>query len=62
MNNVSELTIDEWEKIADDAIKNGMIFASISGGECLTSSYFDVFYLYLKSKEIIIFVLTNGVP
>ena len=61
MNSSSELSIEDWKRITDEAIENGMIFASISGGECLTSPYFDDLYLYLKSKGIIIFVLTNGV-
>ena len=57
MNNKHELTLDQWKKIID----GGMVFASISGGECLTSPYFDELYLYLNSKGVIIFILTNGV-
>lgn len=61
MKGLKELSLSSWKVIIDQAIDAGMIFASISGGECLTSPYFDELYLYLKSKGIIIFVLTNGV-
>ena len=55
-----ELTFEEWKKIIDEAIDAGMVFASLSGGECLLVPYFDELYLYLKSKGILVFVLTNG--
>lgn len=61
MNGQKELNFEEWKTIIDQAIENGMIFASLSGGECLTASYFDELYLYLKSKGILIFILTNGI-
>lgn len=55
-----ELTLKEWIHILDEAIDNGMIFASLTGGECLLSPYFKEIYLYLQSKGILINVLTNG--
>ena len=55
-----ELSLDEWKRIIDQAIDAGMIFASLSGGECLTSPYFNEIYTYLHSKGIIITLLTNG--
>ncbi|MEE1057483.1 MAG: radical SAM protein [Acutalibacteraceae bacterium] len=61
MGKLNELPFLKWKEIVDQAIHMGMLFASISGGECLTSPYFDELYLYLKSKGIIVFVLTNGV-
>lgn len=60
MNNIEELTLNQWYKIIDDAIDAGMVFASITGGECLTVPFFDELYLYLKRKGILVFVLTNG--
>lgn len=60
MNNMKELTLNQWYKIIDDAIDAGMVFASITGGECLTVPFFDELYLYLKRKGILVFVLTNG--
>ena len=61
MHGQKELSLVEWTKIIDEAINCGMIFASLSGGECLAYPYFDDLYLYLQSKGIIITILTNGV-
>lgn len=60
MRGREELSLDEWKRIIDQAIDAGMIFASLSGGECLTSPYFNEIYTYLHSKGIIITILTNG--
>lgn len=56
----AELSFDNWKEIIDDAINAGMVFASLSGGECLLVPYFNELYLYLKRRGILIFVLTNG--
>lgn len=61
MKNIPELKFDEWKKIVDEAIEHGMMFASLSGGECLLHRDFDMLYTYLNSKGILITVLTNGV-
>ncbi len=55
-----ELSLNDWIGIIDDAIEHGMIFASLTGGECLLSPYFKDIYLHLQSKGILINVLTNG--
>ena len=55
-----EIKLSKWKYIIDEAIKEGMVFASLSGGECLTVPFFDELYLYLKNKGILVFVLTNG--
>lgn len=60
MHGIGELSLDEWKKIIDQAIDAGMIFTSLSGGECLISPYFNEIYTYLHSKGIIITLLTNG--
>ena len=60
MKGVKELSFDEWKKIIDQALDEGMIFASLSGGECLTSPYFNEIYTYLHSRGVLITVLTNG--
>ncbi len=60
MNGIEEVSLDEWKRIIDQAMDAGMIFASLSGGECLTSPYFNEIYTYLHSKGIIITLLTNG--
>ncbi|MBP3697542.1 MAG: radical SAM protein [Clostridia bacterium] len=55
------LTFDEWKKLADEAIACGMMYARLTGGECLTYPHFKEFYLYLQSKGVEVTVLTNGV-
>lgn len=60
-DNINLLSIEEWKLIIDGAIENGMIFASLTGGECLTYFGFKELYSYLYSKGIMINILTNGV-
>lgn len=61
MNGCTELSFFEWKQIIDQAVKSGMIFASLSGGECFLSPYFEDIYLYLQSKGVFVTILTNGV-
>lgn len=61
MDETLELSLDDWKSLIDQSIAEGMIFASLSGGECLISPYFDDIYVYLHSKGIMITILTNGV-
>lgn len=56
----NEISLSDWIHIIDKAIDAGMVFASLSGGECFIVPYFDELYLYLKKRGIFIFVLTNG--
>lgn len=55
-----ELSTQQWIKIFDDAIENGLMFATISGGECLLRSDFKELYLYLFKKGIHLKVYTNA--
>lgn len=55
------LSADEWESIMSQAIDSGMMFASLTGGECLTYPDFERLYLYLYNKSVRIGILTNGV-
>ena len=57
MAGIHELSYSSWKNIIDNAIEEGMIFASLSGGECLLYPFFDDIYKYLNSKGIIITVL-----
>ena len=41
------LSAEQWEKIMSEAIEAGMLYASLTGGECLASPNFDRLYLYL---------------
>ena len=54
------LTIDEWKSIMKQAVDAGMMYASLTGGECLTYPGFKEVYLYLLSLGIQPSVLTNG--
>lgn len=51
----------QWEQIMSAAIDAGMMYASLTGGECLTSPDFDRLYLYLHSRGVQVSVLTNAV-
>ncbi len=61
MNECKTLSVDDWENIMSQAIDAGMMFASLTGGECLTYPDFERLYLYLYNKSVRIGVLTNGV-
>ncbi|MDI9520807.1 MAG: radical SAM protein [Bacillota bacterium] len=54
------LTVDEWQTIISQAVDAGMIFADLTGGECLTYPGFREVYLYLLDRGIAPGVLTNG--
>ena len=53
-------TIEEWKQIIQQAADAGMIYASLTGGECLTYPGFKEVYLYLYSLGIQPDILTNG--
>lgn len=55
------LSADEWESLMNQAVDCGMMFASLTGGECLTHPDFERLYLYLYNKSVRIGILTNGV-
>lgn len=58
--NVTLLTAEQWKSIIDDAYKAGMLYATLTGGECLTYMGFKEIYLHLYSLGIKPSVLTNG--
>ena len=55
-----ELTTEQWIKIMDAAYDAGMLYAVISGGECLLRSDFKELYLHLYNKGIQISITSNG--
>lgn len=55
-----ELSTEKWKQIFDEAIDCGMLFANLTGGECLLRSDFKELYLHLWNKRIFITVMTNG--
>ncbi len=56
-----ELSTEQWKKIMDDAYDAGMLFALLTGGECLIRPDFKELYLHLYNKGVIMSVNTNGV-
>ena len=55
-----ELRTEEWKKIFDEAIAQELLFATLTGGECLLRSDFRELYLHLWKKGVKVSVLTNG--
>lgn len=61
MNGAQLIDIEVLKALAKEAIDNGMLEASLTGGECLTYPWFDEFYLFLHSYGIEVSVFTNAV-
>lgn len=55
------LPAEQWKQIMQQAIDNGMMYARLTGGECLTYPEFRELYLFLRNLGIETVVLTNGV-
>lgn len=55
-----ELSTEQWISIFDQAYENGMMFALLTGGECLLREDFYTLYLYLWNKGIFVSVNTNA--
>ena len=56
----SELTAQQWLKIAKDAKDRGMVFALLTGGEPLIrKDFFDIYY-GMQEMGIVISINTNG--
>lgn len=56
-----ELSLEQWISIFDQAISAGMLFATLSGGECLLRPDFKELYLFLYKHGVQIIVKTNGI-
>ncbi len=55
------LSTSVWKGYIDQAFAAGMMYAKITGGECLTYSGFREVYLHLRSLGIETEIYTNGV-
>ena len=55
-----ELTLDEINRIADEAIQMGALWCLITGGEPLLRKDFKNIYMLLKKKGLFITVFTNA--
>lgn len=60
MKSRKELPASEWIRIIDEACEEGLLFAMLTGGECLMHKDFREIYLHMKEKNLFIAVKTNG--
>lgn len=61
MGSASVLPTETWISLIDQAVAGGMLYASLSGGECLTHPGFKDIYMHLISRGIQTEVYTNCV-
>lgn len=54
------LTTEEWIRLADEAFRGGMLYATLTGGECLMYPGFKKIYEHLQSLGVLVTILTNG--
>lgn len=54
------LPVDTWKKLMSDAHSAGMLYASLTGGECLTYPGFEELYIFLYEMGIVPCVMSNG--
>lgn len=54
------LTGQQWQHIIAQAVDAGMLYADVTGGECLTHPDFREIYLSLLSRGVQVSILTNG--
>ena len=55
-----ELDLKEIENLADQAVKNGVLWCLLTGGEPLLRDDFSDIYLMLKKKGLLVSVFTNA--
>lgn len=60
MGEYRELSAQEWIKIMSEAIDAGMLYALLTGGECLLHPGFKDIYLYLKQQPVVVEINTNA--
>jgi len=60
MNDMQLLTVAQWQGIMQQAIDGGMMYARLTGGECLTYPGFRELYSFLHSRGIETAILSNG--
>ena len=60
MQGAKLLSTDQWKDIMQQAIDAGMMYARVTGGECLTYPGFRELYLFLRDRGIETVILSNG--
>lgn len=61
MHGVPLLRTAVWKDIMKQAVDAGMMYARLTGGECLTYPGFRELYLYLREEGVETVILSNGV-
>lgn len=51
---------DDWIEVMDEAIDAGMLYATLTGGECIVHPDFQRIYAHLKQRGVFVSLLTNG--
>ena len=54
------LTLDECRSFIDDLVDSGMLFCTLTGGECFLHPHFTEIYTYLKQKGVLVTLFTNA--
>ena len=54
------LTGRQWQHIMEQAVREGMLYATLTGGEALMHPDFDAVYQYLQSQGVEITLKSNG--
>ena len=60
MQGAQLLSVEQWKQIMQQAIDAGMMYARLTGGECLTYPGFQELYLFLRDRGVETVILTNG--
>lgn len=55
------LSTQTWKDLMRQAVDAGMLYATLTGGECLTYPGFKELYLYLRGQGVETSILSNGV-
>ena len=55
-----ELTTEQWKHIFNQACDMGMLFATLTGGECLLRNDFKELYLHLINRGVMVSIISNG--
>ncbi len=61
MQGAELLPTEDWKRIMKEAADAGMLYARLTGGECLTYPGFRELYCYLLDRGVETFVLSNGI-
>ena len=60
LHGASLLDVDQWKSIMRQAIDAGMLYATLTGGECLTYPGFRDLYRFLRDRGVEVGILSNG--